>query len=423
MRLSLSLAIHPISDISFGGSTSLGGTRLVLDKDELVREILEDRRLTGVELEIAKPGDSFRAGIIADVVEPRAKEPGDGTDFPGVIGKHAIAGNGTTHVLRGAAVSLVDEGAPPLTGRMLEMSGPAAEASAYGVLQHVVIAPQAGADVPRHSAQNAYRVAMLKTAVHMAKASIGQQPASTEVIDIEGPRVSGREGLPRVAYIAQVYGHQMIAEPDEQVLYGSNTAGMVPVPLHPAEWLDGAVVTSSNFNMSVETFFYQNHPIILDLHRRHQARELTFVGTIATVAASEEVDRNRNCMMAAHTAKTALGADAVILTKYGGGAPHADMGLTAHLCEQMGMRTTVQVSDAARDRRAESAMLFSYDDVDAIVYGGGNDMKWSVPAAERVLAGTVEAAEALGAPQELGAASVLGVVNQQGSSRLRAVVY
>jgi sarcosine reductase len=421
--MTLTLAIHPISDVTFGVGTELVGTRLQIDKDELIRRILGDRRLSGVDIEIAKPGDSFRAGIIADVVEPRAKEPGDGSDFPGVIGKQAIAGLGTTHVLRGAAVSLVDDGAPALTGRMLEMSGPAAEASAYGGLQHVVIAPHAVAEIPRHTAQNAYRIAMLQTAVFMAQASVGQSAATTEVIDLVGPRVPGREGLPRVAYIAQIYGHQMIAEPDEQILYGSNTAGMVPVPLHPAEWLDGAVVTSSNFNMSVETFFYQNHPLILDLYRRHQAGELTFVGTIATVAASDEVDRNRNCMVAAHTAKQVLGADGVVLTKYGGGAPHADMGLTAHLCEEMGMRTTVQVSDAARDRRAESALLFSYDDVDAIVYGGGNDMKWSVPAAERVLAGSADAADALGAPQELGAASVVGVVNQQGSSRLRAVVY
>ena len=421
--MSLTLAIHPIDDVSFGPATRLDGRRLQVDRDALVREILEDRRITAVDVEIAKPGDSFRAGIVADVAEPRAKEPGDGTDFPGVIGEQAIAGRGTTHVLRGAAVSLIDDGAPALTGRMLEMSGPAAEASAYGGLQHVVVAPHAAADIPRHAAQNAYRIVLLKTAVHMARAAVGHAPAATEVIDLEGPRVQGREGLPRVAYIAQVYGHQMIAEPDEQVLYGSNTAGMAPVPLHPAEWLDGAVVVSSNFSMSVETFFYQNHPIILDLHRRHQAGELTFVGTVATVAASDEVDRNRNCMMAAHTAKETLGADAVILTKYGGGAPHADMGLTAHLCEQLGMRTAVQVSDAARDRRAESAMLFSYDDVDAIVYGGGNDMSWSVPAAERVLAGSAEAAEALGAPQDIGASSVMGVVNQQGASRLRAVVY
>ncbi len=419
----LTLAIHPVDDIDFGPATRLDGRRLQIDRDALVREILEDRRLTSVDLEIAKPGESFRAGIVSDVVEPRAKEPGDGTDFPGVLGAQTIAGKGTTHVLRGAAVTLVDEGAPALTGRMLEMSGPAAEASAYGALQHVVVAPHAAPDVSRHAAQNAYRVALLKTATHLARAAIGQAPASKEVIDLEGPRGKGREGLPRVAYIAQIYGHQMVAEPDEQILYGGNTAGMVPVPLHPTEWLDGAVVISSNFNMSVETFFYQNHPIILDLHRRHQAGELNFVGTVATVAASDEVDRDRNCMVAAHTAKEILGADAVVLTKYGGGAPHADMGLTAHLCEQLGMRTAVQVSDAARDRRAESAMLFSYDDVDAIVYGGGNDMNWAVPAAERVLAGSPEAAEALGAPQELGAASVLGVVNQQGASRLRAVVY
>ncbi|MDA1096939.1 MAG: hypothetical protein O3B84_06765, partial [Chloroflexi bacterium] len=305
--MALTLAIHPISDISFGAATELVGTVLRINRDALRAEILSDHRLRSVDLEIAKPGESFRAGIIADIVEPRVKAPGAGSDFPGVLGPAGVAGLGTTHVLRGAVVTMVDEGAAP-GGRVLEMSGPAAEASAYGSLQHVVLVPHAQPDVARHSAQNAFRLAM-RAATHMAQAAVEHQPASTEVFNLDGPDGMSRKGLPRIAYIAQIYGHQIVAEQDEQILYGSNTAGMLPVPLHPTEWLDGAVVTSSNFNMSVETFFYQNHPIILDLIRRHMAGELTFAGTVATVAASEEVDRNRNCTMAAHIAKSTLRAD------------------------------------------------------------------------------------------------------------------
>ena len=84
----------------------------------------------------------------------------------------------------------------------------------------------------------------------------------------------------------------MVVEEDERILYGSNTEGMVPVTLHPNEWLDGAVVCSY-WVMRVETYFYQNHSIIQELYRRHQAGEINFVGTVATVAASLEADRNR----------------------------------------------------------------------------------------------------------------------------------
>jgi glycine reductase len=117
---------------------------------------------------------------------------------------------------------------------------------------------------------------------------------------------------------------------------------MVPVLLHPNEWLDGALVTSHS-SRGVETYFYQKHPVLTALYRWHREGKITLVGTIATMAGSDNDDRPRNCMLAAQQAKWALGADGVILTKYGGGAPHADMALTARLCEQFGMRTTVQV--------------------------------------------------------------------------------
>ncbi|MBI4236233.1 MAG: hypothetical protein HY688_02605, partial [Chloroflexi bacterium] len=154
----------------------------------------------------------------------------------------------------------------------------------------------------------------------------------------------------------------------------------------------------------------------------HWAGELIFAGTIATTAASKEEDRNRNCMLAAHLAKWDLRADAVVLT-YGAGAPSVDMGETARLCEAMGMHTVVQVATVTRDRRVESAMMFNYPEVNAIVYVGGNDTRWKVPAAERVIAGSPTHAAALAAPQEWTPANVCGVANQQGASRLRSAAY
>ena len=128
-------------------------------------------------------------------------------------------------------------------------------------------------------------------------------------------------------------------------------------------------------------------------------------------------------MMAAQQAKWNLAADGVVLTKYGGGAPHADMSLTALHCERLGMRTVVQVSDMSRDRRAESALLFNYPEVDAIIYVGGTDTGWEVPAVSKVIAGNGELAEALGAPMHLPSGNLCGVTSQQGASRLRSFVH
>jgi hypothetical protein len=89
----------------------------------------------------------------------------------------------------------------------------------------------------------------------------------------------------------------------------------------------------------------------------------------------------------------------------------------------MGISTAVMVSDASRDRRVESALLFNVPEVDAIVYNGGHGTTWSIPRAERVVAATPEFTEMLAGPMTLEAANVVGVTNQQGASRMRSMIY
>ncbi|MDH3444787.1 MAG: glycine/sarcosine/betaine reductase component B subunit, partial [Deltaproteobacteria bacterium] len=121
--------------------------------------------------------------------------------------------------------------------------------------------------------------------------------------------------------------------------------------------------------------------------------------------------------------KWALRADGAVLTKYGGGLPHADLSETARLLEGMGIRTAVMVSDVSRDRRVESALLFNVPEVDAIVYNGGNGTSWEIPRAERVIAATPELADLLAGPMTIEAANLVGVTNQQGASRMRSLIY
>jgi len=422
IHMRLTLAYHAVSDVRFGDTTQLDGTSLLVAQEALRQYLLADHRLASVDFHVVHPSDSCRFGVVFDILEPRAKAPGAGPDFPGILGPIEMVGQGITHVLQGAAVTVLDEGAPIAGGKIIEMSGEAGAACPYASLSHLVVVPHLVPDLERHSALHALRLASVQASVYLAGAAVGQEAATMEVFDTPGPVISGREGVPRIAYIGQIHSRQRVAEVDEQILYGTNTVGMVPVLLHPNEWLDGAVVISYS-SRGVETYFYQNHPVITELYRWHRAGEITLVGTIATMAASDNDDRARNCMLAAQQAKWALAADGVILTKYGGGAPHADMALTARMCEGRGIRTTVQVEDMSRDRWAESSQLFNYAEVDAIVHVGGNDIYWAAPAVERAIGGTPEAAAALAAPQRLEASRLCGVVSQQGASRLRSFVY
>ncbi len=426
--MQLTAAVHPISEIRFDSKTLLNGATLCVSKEELRQVVLEDSSFESVDFELVRPGESCRAGPVFDIVEPRAKAPGGSPDWPGILGAPETAGAGTTHVLAGAATTLVNEKSPGdsrgATGYVLEMSGAPAEGSAYASLNHLMIVPHTQAGLPDHARQRAYRVAQLKLAVHLARAGFGATPARTEIFDIADSSAGDRADLPRVAYVGQIFSRQRRPQQDEPILYGTDTDGMLPVILHPNEWLDGAVAPSYHCSLGgAETYFYQNHPVINELYRRHRARELNFAGTVATIASANNFDRERNCRFAANLVKWALKADAAILTKFGGGVPHTDLSETARLLEGMDIKTAVQVTDLARDRRVESALLFNFPEVNAIVCIGGNSTLWKVPRVERVIAANSGLAELLAGPFELESLNTVGVANQQGASRLRAMVY
>ena len=424
--MQLNLAIHPIGEIRFGDNTRLEDTALGVNQEELRRLVLDDKALENVDFAVARPGESLRAGPVFDIVEPRAKAPGSSPDWPGILNAPATAGAGTTHVLEGAAVTLLREESPGesrgATGYVLEMIGEPAARSHYGSLHHLLVIPRTKSELPGHARQRAYRLAQLKISVHLAQAGFDQAPARTDEFAI-GASADGA-ALPRLAYIGQIFSRQRKPEQGEQILYGANTDGMLPVALHPNEWLDGAMVTSYHCSIGgAETYFYQNHPVITELYRRHRAREVNFVGTVATIASADNFDRERNCRFAANLAKWVLNADAVVLTKFGGGVPHTDLSETARLLENMGIKTVVQVTDLARDRRVESALLFNFPEVNAIVCIGGNSTRWRLPRVERVVAANGGMAELLAGPMEIESLNISGVANQQGASKLRSMVY
>jgi glycine reductase complex component B subunit alpha and beta len=426
--MELSLAHHPVSEIRFGPQTRIDGTLLVVDAGELRRVVLEDPALVAVDFDIVGPGDSCRAGPIFDIVEPRAKAPGSSPDFPGILGAPTTAGMGTTHVLAGCAVSVLAEMSPgegrSAMGRVLEMSGPVVSASDYSSLHHLLVIPHTKPGLPRHVVLKAYRLAALKAAVEIARCAIDEAASSIQSFPSIGPWLRDRDDLSRVAYVGQIFSRQRKPGVDEPILYGANTDGMLPVMLHPDEWLDGAIVPSLNsWFGGTETYFYQNHPVILELYRRHQAREINFLGTVATIAGSDQFDRERHCRAAANLIQWNLRADGAVLTKYGGGLPHADLAETARLLEGLGIHTAVMVSDSSRDRRVESALLFNFPEVNAIVYNGGNGTEWEVPCVDRVIAATPEMAQLLAGPILIEAANIVGITNQQGASRMTSLVY
>jgi glycine reductase len=414
----LELRWSSVSALGAGPATRLAGGQLEIDLAGL-REALEaDPRLARVRLDLALPGDPCRIGRVFDVFAPRAKEDGDGPDFPGALGPLARAGRGRTRALGGVAVVVTDQQlADPATLALIDMSGPVAALSPFARSHNVVVSAWPAPAVGRPEYLAALRQAGLRAAVHLARAARGTEPDQVEVFDLPAQTRAPAEaaGLPRVAYVFQIHSHQRPTAVDEGVLYGDPVRRMLPTLVHPNEILDGAVIRGF-MGRGVTTWATQNHPVIRELYARH-GRSLWFAGVVLSVAHATEPERVRSAAMAAGLVVDVLGADGAVFTKIGGGAPHVDMAQTAAQCEARGVKTVLIVEDMSTDGSEEGMLLFNFPGLDALVNVGGAQEKVTLPAVARVIGADGPLGESAASYGQIG-----GAIEQVGASRVMSRV-
>jgi glycine reductase len=432
MRLDLDFI--RIQDVRFGPQTAVRDSVLYLNAEELKDLLLQDRRFSSVEIELAHPGDKCRIVQCVDVIEPRAKTDG-GPDFPGVVGPIATAGSGRTCVLEGTAVVMSDyrevrEGTTSNdpNGEIIDMAGPAAELGIYGQTHNIVLLPLPTPGTSTLDYLGALKVAGIKAAAYLGRAGKGVAPDRTETYEL--PPLShladGKNGLPRVAYIFQIYTQQFDPIPGDPILYGAQVDGIAPTLLHPNEVLDGAL-TSQLPALNVQTYHIQNHAMVRELYRRH-GKDLWFSGVIVMTAPNNVPDIERASCLAAGLAKHQLGVDAVVLTKTGGGAPELTMARTAQRCEQLGIRTVIAMLHMGadiKDAKHGATTIFSMPEVDAIVSMGIPFMELNLPAVERIVGRPgpgIDAAYIQGEMTRI-IRWIKGSQCQLGSGRLKAVRY
>lgn len=426
--MKLQLDIINIKGVEFGKKTIIKDKVLYINRQELNKLLLQDKRLSKVDIELTYPGESCRILQVADVIEPRARKGGE--DFPGVLGKIGSAGEGSTCVLRGVGVvinnqSNVDD-LPEVSdalGFTIDMSGPGAALSLYAKLHNVVVVPYPAAGASQTDYSIALKIAGLKTAVYLAQASKELEPDEVEVYELPPLTevTKGIEGLPKLAYIFQVYCTSYPAMVGEPILYGDNIRLLLPVIIHPNEVLDGAIVNPYH-GRGTETYIIQNHPIIKELYRKH-GKELCFVGVILTISRYTEPERERSAAIAANQAKSILGADGVILTKASGGAPDIDAAQTAMRCEKMGVKTALIMFDVASGM--ESGSMFNFPEINAIVNTGNEWMPVHLPSVKRTIGKRVILPSGLTADGELDREICfqIGVLDQEGHSKTISVRY
>lgn len=427
----LELRIINISNVQFGEKTELCGDRLLIDREELIALLLDDPRLERVEIELAHPGESCRILQASDVIEPRAKIGKTGEDFPGVIGKQNLSGEGQTCVLRGAAVVINDQSAlsgpshDPM-GSIIDMSGPAEEVTPYAHTQNIVVLPYAAEDTTNNEYLLAQKLAGLKTARYLAKAGETIEPDEVEIYEL--PPLSqitpDLEQLPRVAYIFQVYCTSFPAIPGEPILYGDSLRKLSPIPIHPNEILDGALINPYQ-GMGIETYAIQNHPTIKGLYQRH-SQDLSFAGVIVTVSQYTEPERERSAAIAASMAKHILGADGVILTKSSSGAPDIDVAQTAQRCEELGVKAVIITWGRKQDSGDQSgSVIFNLPKVNALISTGSPLRTLKLPEVKRIIGRPVRlrSGEPSTSAFDKRILFISGAVGQLGNSRMVAAQY
>jgi sarcosine reductase len=417
----LELGFMQIKDVRFAAKTAIEDGVLSVNRAELVALLEQEPLFDRVDLEIAHPGESCRILRVLDVLEPRYRL--DGPNFPGALDSNGLVGDGRTRALKNVAVVETDQLAPR-SRSLIDMSGPAARYSPIGNTHNVVVLAYPKNNVHKNDYRLAVKKAGLKAATYLAAAAKDLAPDETQLFEL--PPVAANQGpknLPRIAYIFPMHSHQHPTQQKETVFYGSNIQGFMPTIVHPNEILDGALM----FSYSAFTWFAQNHPVILELYRRH-GKDLWFAGVVLTVAPAVVAEKERHALLNARLAKEVLNADGIIATKIGGGAVDTDLMMTYTRAEEMGMKSTLIVME----RYPDTGITFVPENVNALVTPGLTRDAITLPAVNRVIGGdtlhldntnpdnTNPGIAPLPAKQEITVwiGNIVGAISQVGASRL-----
>lgn len=330
------LAHYPVQSLSWGAKTEYREGELVVNRDALRAELVTEPLIDDVELSIIVPGDRTRVLHVVDIVEPRWKAPENGNPFPGSLGPLAQCGTGRTHALDGVAV--VTSGSLPRSEEaIIDMCGPGSELSRFGRMPGLVVLPKAreGADPGEFGL--ALMRAGLRTAVFLAQTTQGVEPARTEAFSLDLGR-SASAGLPRIGYLSFAYSHGIGRQ---KLFYGKSTKDIVPSVLHPTELLDGALVNDGYTKPTKNaTHDILNHPMIRELHGRHN-RDLVFAGMVLANHCATYDEKAATAWHAARLLRHVVEAEAVVITKDGGGQADVDLMLACRACEEAGLRTVL----------------------------------------------------------------------------------
>lgn len=374
----------PIEEVDWGRKTSIDGKTLRINREELVEKACGgDPRITSIQAEIARPGESTRIIPVKDVIEPRVKVEGNGGIFPGLISGVETVGDGRTHVLKGCSVVTAGQIVGFQEG-MIDMSGPGARHTFFSKLLNVALVIEVKKDISKHEHEEAVRLAGLRGAAYLGEAGRNCKPSEMNRYEVRGP--SGSNGsepdLPKVAYVYMLLSQGLL---HDTYLYGRDVKAILPTLIMSTEVMDGAIVSGNCVSACDKntTYHHQNNPIIEELFRRDGV-DLFFMGTVVTNTNVTLKDKQQS---SDYTAKLVelLAPDGVIISKEGFGNPDADAMMNCRKIEEKGIPTVLITDEFAGVDGGSQSLADTTPHANAVVSTGNANELITLPPMDRII--------------------------------------
>lgn len=423
----MDLELHKVEirQLEWGPRTGVRDHVLIVDKEELVRMLLEDEALKNVRVELVHPGESVRVLPCKDAVEPRCKLEGPGEVFPGWIGDVETVGQGKTLVLSGAAVLTTGRLVAPQEG-IVDMSGPGAAYTPFSKTCNVVLAFEPVEGVELHALEAVYRRAGLKAAWYLASCCKEARADAVESYAFPplAEAVSAYPGLPKVAYLYMLQSQGLL---HDTWVYGVDAKKILPTLISPTETMDGAIISGNCVSACDKnsTYMHVNNPVIKSLYAHH-GKDINFAGVIVTNENVTLADKKRSSSYAVKLARM-LGVDGLVISEEGFGNPDADLIMNCWKAERAGIKTVLITDEFAGRDGSSQSLADSCPEGDACVTAGNANELIVLPPMQKVIGDPATAEVIAGGffgslredgSMEVELQAIMGATNELGYNRI-----
>lgn len=379
----LRLHEHWISDTAIGDRSGIEDQRLLISAAELEEAVAATSYVDGIEIDIARPGDSVRISGVIDVIEPRYKPDQEQDTFPGIASRSMACGAGDTLALRNVVVTTVGE-IPPMSETfvqedcLIDMAGRGSGFSPFSNLHHLVVRPKISPRATDEAHMRAIREAGVRASRYLATLAPLATPGESVHYADRGLGSNTSKG--NVVYVCSLISEGPL---HDTLLYGDSTEDMRPRWLPVTHMVDGALVSSDLHypNQRTPTYLYQRNPLVEAISARD---DLHLAGVILTLRYGTN-DEKRDAAVSVAEMALESGADSVIVHPAVGGNAHVDAVDIVEEVESRGLSAVLVLQEMAGAAGADLGLVHFVPEANAMVSTGNRDEIVDLPPLDRVI--------------------------------------